>query len=114
MSYILLRTDLNGDNVTIVATTTTYESRLLTFMNYCTTNNIAIKPWTYRDTKDGVGLYASSQLNDETNYILYQVYQLPDWEGDPTQNFWINDLGMFRWIVLPSTEHWEEVKSSDM
>ena len=104
-SFIMIKTGLMGENPMVVAKAASSEGRVTAFATYCYQNSIAIKLWEYRNIKDGVGIFVSSQMNDDTNYTFYQVYQLPDWQGDPAQNFWVNDIGKFTWIPLGGVVH---------
>ena len=89
---------MTGSNPEFVTSSSDSSGKLAAFGIYCSNNNIAIVNWSYRLVKDVVGLYVASQMDDETNYNLFQVYQLPDWEGDPEQNYWVNDIAMYRWL----------------
>lgn len=113
-TYILLKTSMTGTNPEIVTSSADYSGRLAAFGNYCSLNNIAIVNWTYR-TGVGAprGMFAASEMSDETNYNLFQVYSLDDWEGDPEANFWVNDIAMFRWIELPAAPEFFRVTGVD-
>lgn len=101
MAYLLIKMSMSGTNTEVLTTSQTSVGKLAAFGVWCSNNNVGITNWAWRDVKDVNGLYAASQMADETNYNLFQVYSLPDWENDPAQNHWVNDIAMLRWIHVP-------------